>query len=145
MEREQDTFVQAVAQVLSSYLAQTPMPVEEIPHLTDVIAESLARVGEHHRSPHPEGRPPGPGGATPEQIAASIQRDGLTSFEDGLKYKSLKGHLAARGMTPDDYRRKWGLPDDYPMVAQSLREVRSNIARRHRGGRDGRPAQGFHP
>jgi predicted transcriptional regulator len=64
-------------------------------------------------------------------IAESVHHDYLLSLEDGKQYRSLRRHLMAKyGMTPDDYRRKWGLPADYPMVAPSYAEERSEVAKR---------------
>ena len=59
----------------------------------------------------------------------SIRPDGLVSFEDGRTYKSLKRHLTVRGLTPAQYRQKWGLPPDYPMVAASYSAARAELAR----------------
>lgn len=68
-------------------------------------------------------------------IAQSVQRDYLVSLEDGKHYRSLRRHLMAKyGMTPDEYRAKWGLPSDYPMVAPSYAEERSEVAKRTRLG-----------
>ncbi len=66
---------------------------------------------------------------TPHQIRKSIQPDHLVSFEDGKSYKTLKRHLTRLGLTSDEYRQKWGLPHDYPMVAASYSERRSELAR----------------
>ena len=64
-------------------------------------------------------------------ISQSVTDEYLYSLEDGQPYRSLRRHLAAKhGMTPDDYRRKWGLPDDYPMVAPSYARERSEVAKR---------------
>lgn len=64
-------------------------------------------------------------------IAESVTRDYIISLEDGKPYRSLRRHLWARHrLTPDDYRAKWGLPDDYPMVAPGYAEERSSIAKR---------------
>ena len=63
-------------------------------------------------------------------IEESVTRDYLISLEDGKRYRSLKRHLMAKyGMTPHEYRAKWGLPSDYPMVASSLAEARSRAAK----------------
>jgi predicted transcriptional regulator len=67
--------------------------------------------------------------ATPEQIEESIQPDHLVNFEDGKNYKSLKRNLAIRGLTPAQYREKWGLPADYPMVAPNYSATRSALAK----------------
>ena len=62
-------------------------------------------------------------------IRKSITPDHLISLEDGKPYKSLKRHLGGRGLTPEQYRTKWGLPSDYPMVAPSYAKQRSDLAR----------------
>jgi predicted transcriptional regulator len=66
---------------------------------------------------------------TPAQIKKSISPDALTSFEDGKAYKSLRRHLASRGLTPEAYRAKHGLPVDYPMTCTSYSAQRSELAR----------------
>lgn len=74
--------------------------------------------------------------ASAREIRVSIQPDFLTSFEDGKKYKSLKRHLAGRGLTPDEYRAKWGLPADYPMVSPNYSATRSQLAKNSGLGRN---------
>jgi predicted transcriptional regulator len=73
-------------------------------------------------------------------IKKSITPDHLISLEDGQKYKSLKRHLSTRGMTPDEYRAKWGLPRDYPMVAANYSAQRSQLAKALGLGQGGRGA-----
>jgi len=70
-----------------------------------------------------------------------VKPDGIVSFEDGRSYKTLKRHLTGLGMTPAQYRRKWGLPPDYPMVAPNLSAMRSELARGMRLGRSAPPGQ----
>lgn len=67
--------------------------------------------------------------ATPKQIRDSIKLDGLVSFEDGKTYKSLKRHLHKYGLTPVEYRAKWGLPADYMMVSPEYSARRSELAK----------------
>jgi predicted transcriptional regulator len=75
-----------------------------------------------------------------ETIAQSIQDNHLVSFEDKRHYRSLKRHLMAKyGMTPEEYRRKWNLPADYPMVAPSYARERSEVAKRIGLGRGSDP------
>lgn len=66
---------------------------------------------------------------TAAQIKKSITRDFLISFEDGKPYKSMKRSLSLKGLTPQEYREKWGLPDDYPMVSPAYAEARSALAK----------------
>ena len=76
----------------------------------------------------------------------SIVHDGIKSFIDGKSYKTLKRHLTKHGMTPDSYRVRYGLPADYPMVAQSYSETRSSLAKSLGlgvpGGRSGEDSAG---
>ena len=81
------------------------------------------RVIEKATQPHerPRGEPAVP-------IEESVQRDYIVCLEDGMKLKMLKRHLTQLGMTPEQYRHRWGLPDTYPMVAPSYARERSEIA-----------------
>jgi predicted transcriptional regulator len=63
-------------------------------------------------------------------VEESITPDYVTCLEDGLQFKSLKRHLGMHGMTPDEYRTKWGLPDNYPMVAPKYAKARSRLAKK---------------
>jgi predicted transcriptional regulator len=103
--------------------------VSDIPNVVNQIAASLSGIGEpaqgQDQSKDPE---PTQAKLTSAQIRKSITEDGLVSFEDGRRYKTLKRHLAVRGLTPAQYREKWGLAHDYPMVAPSYSAKRSALA-----------------
>ncbi len=71
---------------------------------------------------------------SPLLIRSSITPAGLTSFEDGRVYRTLRRHLRSRGLDPETYRSKWGLPPDYPMTCPAYSERRSAIARENRLG-----------
>jgi predicted transcriptional regulator len=71
----------------------------------------------------------------------AIKPDGIISFEDGKQYKSMKRHLTTRGMTPEQYREKWGLPKDFPMVAPSYAAARSELAKKMGLGQKGPAAR----
>ena len=94
----------------------------ELPVRRVAGAGAPAQVGEHRRLVLVAERPPG---ADQEDD----HRDHIISLEDGKPYKSLKRHLTTRGLTPEDYRRKWGLPHDYPMVAANYAAQRSELAK----------------
>ncbi|SFM89788.1 ROS/MUCR transcriptional regulator protein [Methylobacterium pseudosasicola] len=66
---------------------------------------------------------------TPAQVRRSVQQDGIVSFIDGQAYRTLKRHLTAKGLSPQSYRERYGLPADYPMVAPSYAERRSALAK----------------
>jgi predicted transcriptional regulator len=79
---------------------------------------------------------------TAAQIQRSVSPDALMSFEDGRSYKRLKPHLARLGLSPEAYREKWGLPRDYPMVAQAYSDQNSERARRRGFGQKHGAASG---
>src|SRR6478672_2994636 len=92
-------------------------------------------MGREKAEPRPEERPRP---AVP--IRKLITPDRLIGLEDGRPYQSLKRHLAARGLTPEAYRAKWGLPPSYPMVAPNYAQRRSDLAKA-RGFGHRRPAE----
>jgi predicted transcriptional regulator len=116
-----------VADVAAAYFGNSHVTPSEIPAVINQIASSLSVVGV----PAPEGTAeiPAQSKLTPAQIRRSITRDALISFEDNKPYKTLRRHLAVRGLSPQEYRAKWGLPKDYPMVAPSYSEARASMAR----------------
>ena len=114
----------AVTQVVSAHVANASVQPREIGVIIGAVAASFTSLGEATPESVPgETRP------SAAKIRKSITPDALISFEDGRPYKILKRHLAALGLTPDDYRAKWGLPYDYPMVAPNQSAARSQIAR----------------
>jgi predicted transcriptional regulator len=121
MSDNQD-LVQLTADIVAAYVAGNTVASAEIPALVAGVHASLKNLGN-------------PVAAAPEplkllvSIKKSITPDYLISLEDGKSYKSLKRHLAGKGLTPAEYREKWGLPRDYPMVAPSYSEQRSQLAR----------------
>ena len=124
---EESDLQKIVAEVAAAYFGNSHVTPGEIPTVIKQIADSLAAVG----APAPEvaAEEPAQAKLTPSQVRKSITRDALISFEDSKPYKTLRRHLAVRGLTPDQYRGKWGLPKDYPMVAPSYSEARSNMAK----------------
>ena len=89
-----------------------------------LVHKALGSVGQPAVAAEPEA--PKPDKAA---IRKSMSSDFLTSFIDGRKYKSLKRHLSTKGLSPDEYRIRYGLPKDYPMVAPSYSAQRSELAR----------------
>ena len=116
-----------VAEVAAAYFSNSHVTPSEIPMVVNQIAQSLSAVGSPPaEAPADAAQQPN---LTSAQIRKSITRDALVSFEDNRPYKTLRRHLAVRGLTPEQYRSKWGLPKDYPMVAPSYSEARSQMAR----------------
>lgn len=112
-------------QIVSSYVSANPVPADKLPELIKSVANTVARVG-NGEAPTPEPEKPQP--AVP--IKKSIHPDYIVCLEDGKQLKMLKRYLRTNyNMTPDEYRAKWGLPSDYPMVAPRYAESRSQLAK----------------
>nr|CAD6611538.1 transcriptional regulator [Rhizobium sp. Khangiran2] len=117
--------VELTADIVAAYVSNHVVPVGELSHLISDVHAALNNTS----SPTPvvavpeKPKPPVP-------IKKSIEEDFLICLEDGQKFKSLKRHLMTHyNMTPDEYREKWGLPADYPMVAPAYAEARSRLAK----------------
>lgn len=124
-EKEESLNVMAlVAEVVASYVANNEVPVSEVPDVIQQVYRSLCNVNSGcsfllHDRPDP---------AVP--IEESIQPDYIVCLEDGRHLKMLKRHLkTSYNMTPDQYRERWGLSADYPMVAPNYAKRRSNLAK----------------
>lgn len=121
--------LELTAEVVSAYVANNPVPASELATLIATVAESIRRLTGSAPAEHDKPAPAVP-------IKKSITNDYLISLEDGKKFKSLKRALSTRyGLTPDEYRAKWGLPADYPMVAPGYSAARSELAKQMGLGR----------
>lgn len=110
-------------EIMSSYVAHNNVGTQEIAPVIENIYKTLSGLGAE-----PDAMMDRPQPAVP--IKKSIQPDYLVCLEDGKKLKMLKRHLkTAYNMTPEEYRERWGLPADYPMVAPSYAERRSKLAK----------------
>ncbi len=126
----QDEIVQLTADIVSAYVANNKIGTNELSKLIEEVHLALVRAPA--AATEPEQKPLVP--AVP--IRKSVTPDYIVSLEDGRKFKSLKRHLqGSYGMTPDEYRSKWGLPRDYPMVAPNYAKARSDLAKRMGLGR----------
>ena len=123
-DAETARLITLAADVVSAYVSNNHVQSAELPKL-------LGEVHEAIRSVTASGKPAdsGPPKATPQEIRKSVSHDFLVSFEDGKPYKTLRRHLTLRGLSPEQYRAKWGLPNDYPMTSASYSEQRSELAR----------------
>ena len=121
---EQDTLVALAAQIVTAYVAGNHVQAAELPRLLRDVHAALKGFGSPGTKPAEERRT-----LTPAEIRRSIRPEGLTSFEDGKTYKTLRRHLARHGLTPEAYRTKWGLPADYPVTAPAYSAQRSQLAR----------------
>lgn len=130
---DKSQLVELTADIAAAYLSANTVPAADLPGLIQTIHQALAGVTTG--APAPAAEPAKP--AVP--VKKSITPDYLISLEDGKKYKSLKRHLRTKyNMTPEDYRTKWGLPKDYPMVAPNYAKARSEMARSMGLGQGGR-------
>ncbi len=109
--------------VVSSYVSNNSVSPDEIPKIIDQVFKALTNAGSDNAIAGDRPQPAVP-------INRSITPDFLICLEDGKKLKMLKRHLkTAYGMSPEEYRERWGLPADYPMVAPSYAERRSKLAK----------------
>ncbi len=107
-------------EIVIGYVGNNSVPADALPGLIRSVYHAIVDIGR----PEPATVWPKPA----VSIKASVTPDYLVCLDDGLRFKSLKGHLAKLGMTPADYRAKWGLPNAYPMVAEQYSQKRSSIA-----------------
>jgi predicted transcriptional regulator len=115
-------FTSITADILSSYVANNSVHRSDLPNIIAAVHATLKGLTTPTQA-EPE---------TPEpavSIRKSVTPDHLISLEDGKKYKSLKRHLGKLGLTPEQYRAKWNLPADYPMVAPNYAAKRSELAK----------------
>ena len=121
-----DRLTQA-SSIVSAFVSHNSVPSADLPALIHAVHEALTRLSAG-ASALPTA---GPEAATPAvSVRKSITPEFLICLDDGLKFKSLKRHLAGLGMTPDQYRAKWQLPHDYPMVAPNYASFRSALAKK---------------
>lgn len=121
----QEALLALTADVVSAYVSNNPVPAAQVSELIASIHSSLAGLSGNGASTTPA-EPLIP--AVP--IKKSVTPDFIVCLEDGKKFKSLKRHLmSSYGITPAEYRAKWGLPSDYPMVAPNYAAARSQLAK----------------
>ena len=118
-----DPTIHHAVEIVSSYVGKHHVPAAELPGLIALIHAAINGLGKSSEQVAASVTK-----ATPAEIKKSITADALISFEDGKSYKTLRRHLTMRGLSPEAYRAKHGLPVDYPMVAQSYSDRRSQIS-----------------
>ena len=126
MENTESTnLTELAADIVSAYVSKNSVSVADLQTLIADVHRALKTIqtGEAVPRDTPEQKPAVP-------IKRSVTPDYIISLEDGARYKSLKRHLATKyGLTPQQYREKWGLPPDYPMVAPNYAASRSAMAK----------------
>jgi predicted transcriptional regulator len=118
------TFIELTASIVSAYVQHNPVPSAELPALIGQVHTALTRIsGEHGEALGDAPRPAIP-------VKKSIAPDYIICLEDGKKFKSLKRHLRSHyNLTLEQYREKWSLGSDYPMVAPNYAAARSHLAK----------------
>ena len=120
-ESENDTSsLELVSKIVSAYVSKNSLPPGELPQLIRTVHEALKSPDQAAAKPEPA-----------VSIKQSVKPEYIVCLDDGKKLKMLKRHLrSAYNMSPDEYRQKWGLPADYPMVAPKYAALRSELAKK---------------
>jgi predicted transcriptional regulator len=122
--QESPNLSELTADIVSAYVSNNNVRPEELASLINDVHAALQKAPSNKAQPAPEPQQP----AVP--IKKSVTPDYIISLENGQKFKSLKRHLMnSYGMTPNEYRAKWGLSSDYPMVAPNYAKSRSELAK----------------
>ena len=149
---DQNAIIEMTADIVSAYVGNNTVATSDLPALIQNIHRALTGVSAQElpaliNSVHGALTQASTGGAEaqaePQEPAVSIRKsitpDYLICLEDGRKFKSLKRHLRTKyNMSPEEYRAKWGLPKDYPMVAPNYAKARSDLAKQMGLGQGGR-------
>lgn len=121
---EQADLIELATEIVSAYVSNNSVPASELPGLINEVFVALTRVGTPVAEVASEPLKPA------VSVKKSVNTDYIICLEDGKKFKSLKRHLRTQyNMSPEQYREKWGLPADYPMVAPNYAAARSRLAK----------------
>lgn len=122
----EDDILKQVTEIVAAYVSKNPVEAKDLPGIIRNVHATLAGIGNAPASGAPTAsRPPA------VSIKKSVHDDYIVCLEDGKKLKMLKRYLRARyKLTPDEYRARWGLPADYPMVAPNYAQKRSDFAKK---------------
>ena len=119
-----ETLITLTSDIVAAHVANNNVEVADVPTLIETVYSALAGLGGEQQQEEPRPEPA-------VSVRASVKPDYIVCLEDGKKMKMLKRHLmTSYGMTPDDYRERWGLPADYPMVAPNYAERRRELAKK---------------
>lgn len=117
--------IDLTADIVSAYVSNNTVSASELPGVISEVYLALQKTNDGLAEPEPEPLRPA------VTIKKSVTPDYIICLEDGKKFKSLKRHLRTHyNMTPEEYREKWGLPTDYPMVAPNYAAARSDLAKK---------------
>jgi predicted transcriptional regulator len=118
----QPNFIELAADIISAFVSNNSVPAADLPALIANVHGALQSVSNPVRQETPKFEPA-------VSIKKSVTPDSITSLIDGKKYKSLKRHLNKHGLTPQQYKERYDLPSDYPLVAASYAAKRSELAK----------------
>ena len=122
---ENEYSIRLAAEIVAAFVSNNSLPRNELTELLVTVNAAVRQLSDAGASAPAEVEPLVP----PVSIRKSVTPDYLICLEDGKRFKSLKRHLATLGMTPEQYRDKWSLPADYPMVAPGYSAKRSALAK----------------
>lgn len=129
-----DELLKLASEIVAAYVSNNPVPVAELPGMIKSVHATLGGLVAHHNSESINTQKP----AVP--VKRSVMPEYIVCLEDGKKLKMLKRYLRSRyNLSPEDYRAKWGLPADYPMVAPHYAAQRSEFAKKIGLGRSAPP------
>jgi predicted transcriptional regulator len=122
-----ERIVIATSKIVSAYISRRNVSLSYIPKLIEEVGIILRGLADTH----PRTEAPEIGLVPAVPIKKSVTAEFIVCLEDGLKFKTLKRHLRITyGLTPEEYKAKWGLPNDYPIAASNYRALRSSIAKK---------------
>jgi predicted transcriptional regulator len=135
-DNNQSSYIELAADIVSAYVSNNSVPASDLASLISDVHSALVRVTSGIAPVSVEALKP----AVPAK--KSVTNDFIICLEDGKKFKSLKRHLRTQyNMSPEEYREKWGLPPDYPMVAPNYAKARSQLAKQMGLGQQRRRAK----
>jgi len=121
-ELKDTNVVEITAHIVAAYVEKNPVPTAELPDLIASVSEAIGKFASVPQTEAPRLKP----AVDPKK---SVRSNHIVCLEDGKKFTSMKRHLRDRhGMTPEEYRSKWGLPSDYPMIPPAYSAMRSTLA-----------------
>ena len=124
LENQEDTLLTLTADIVAAHVSNNSVAVNDLPNLIQNVHGALTGISGRAAAAEPKPEPK-------VSIRSSIKPDYIVCLEDGKKLKMLKRHLMTHyNMTPDQYRQKWGLSADYPMVAPNYAEQRRSLAKK---------------
>lgn len=119
-----ETLITLTSDIVAAHLSNNDVEVDKVPNLITNVYQALSGLGEPEEQPEVRPEPA-------VSIRASVKPDYIVCLEDGKKLKMLKRYLRTNyDMTPEEYRARWGLPSDYPMVAPNYAEKRRDLAKK---------------